>query len=72
MSLQLERGSELAQHERVIGALTDRTGVPVAEVRALYADEFARLARGARIRSYLGVRATANVLAMLRRRRDRV
>jgi hypothetical protein len=70
MSFRLEPGNEVAQHERVIGALTDLTGAPVAEVRALYADEFARLARGATIRSYLAVRAKSNVLAILRARRD--
>lgn len=72
MSFNAPDANDAAQHERVIGALTDRTGVPAAEVRALYAGEFARLARGATVRSYLVLRATSNVLAMLRARRDRV
>jgi hypothetical protein len=63
--------SESAQQERVIGTLTDRTGVPLAEVRALYDGEFARLARGATVRKYLTLRATSNVLAMLRGRHRR-
>lgn len=71
MSFNAPDANEPAQHERVIGALTDRTGVPLAEVRALYAGEFARLARGATVRSYLALRARSNVLAMLRERRDR-
>jgi hypothetical protein len=63
--------NDVAQQEHVIGALTDRTGVPLAEVRALYAGEYARLARDATVRSYLALRTTSNVLAMLRARRDR-
>jgi hypothetical protein len=71
LSCNAADANESAQHERAIGALTDRTGVPLAEVRALYAGEFARLARGATVRKYLTLRATSNVLAMLRGRRAR-
>lgn len=70
MHFNLTEANEAAQHERGIGALTARTGIPPAEVRALYAQEFARLARGATVRSYLALRTTSNVLAMLRRRRN--
>lgn len=71
LSFDAPDANDLAKHEQVIGALTDRTGVPLAEVRALYAGELARLARGATVRSYLALRTTSNVLAMLRGRRDR-
>ena len=71
MSLHFERGDEVARHERAVSALTDRTGVPLAEVRALFAGEFARLARGATVRSYLAIRTASNVLAMLRGKRER-
>jgi hypothetical protein len=48
--------------------LIDRFRVAPAKARALYAQEFARLARGATVRSYLALRTTSNVLAILRRR----
>jgi hypothetical protein len=70
VQLNLSDANEVTQHERGIGALNARTGIPLAEVRALYAQEFARLARGATVRSYLALRTTSNVLAMLRRRRN--
>jgi len=70
MGSSFERGDEVARHERSVNALADRTGVPLVEVRALFADEFARLARGATVRSYLALRTASNVLAMLRGRRD--
>jgi hypothetical protein len=57
---------EAAQHERAITALTERTGVPRAEVGALFVKEFGRLARGATVRSYLVTRTVSNVLAALR------
>jgi hypothetical protein len=63
--------NESLQREHVIASPTSRTGVPRAEVRALYADEFARLAQDATVRNYLSLRATSNVLAMLRGRRAR-
>jgi len=72
LSSNAPNANEVAQHEQVIGTLTARTGVPLAEVRALYAGEFARLARDATVRSYLALRATSNVLAMLRGRSDRM
>lgn len=71
MISQFENCREAVRHERAISALTHRTGVPVAEVRALFAEEFARLARGATVRSYLITRTASNVLAALREKRRR-
>lgn len=67
MSSLLERGQESVRNERVIGALRDRTGFPLAVVRGLFAREFARLERDAKVRSYLSVLTASNVRAMLRR-----
>ena len=64
-----DNGKEAARHERAVSALTQRTGVPHAEVRALFAEEFARLARDATVRKYLVTRTTSNVLGALRERR---
>ena len=66
MSSDSEHRDEATRHERAVSALTERTGAPVAEVRALFAAEVARLTRGATVRSYLVTRATSNVLATLR------
>lgn len=66
MISHFENCKEAAGHERAISTLTQRTGVPLAEVRALFAKEFARLARGATVRSYLVTRTASNVLAALR------
>jgi hypothetical protein len=63
----LERGKEAVRHERAISSLRDRTGAPLAEVRSLFTKEFSRLELGAKVRSYLAVLTTSNVLAMLRR-----
>ena len=57
------------QDERVIRSLCDRTGASRADVGALFSHELARLALGARVRSYLRLLAAANVHATLRRRR---
>lgn len=48
---------------RALGALTQHTGVSRAEGRVLFTEEFARLARGATVRSCLIMRAASNVLA---------
>jgi len=71
MRLRFGHEAEAARHESAIRALTHRTGVPLGEVRALFGIEFARLARGATVRSYLITRAASNVLADLRRKRRR-
>jgi hypothetical protein len=54
------------QDERAIGPLCDRPGASRADVRALFAREFARLAIGARVRSYLRLLAAANAYQVLR------
>jgi hypothetical protein len=69
MISQVENCKEAVRHERAISALMHRTGVPLAEVRALFAEEFARLARGATVRSYLITRTASNVLAALHAKR---
>ncbi len=69
MISHLENCKQAARHERAISALTQRTGAPLAEVRALFAEEFARLAQGAKVRSYLVTCTASNVLAALREKR---
>ena len=69
MISQFENCKEAVRHERAIATLTHRTGVPVAEVRALFAEEFARLARDATVRSYLITCTVSNVLAALRKKK---
>ena len=56
------------RHEREIRSLSDRSGAPVAQVRTLFSDEFARLKMGAKVGSYLGVLTASNVRGMLRRK----
>jgi hypothetical protein len=55
-------------HEREIRSLSDRSGAPPTEVRALFAAEFARLKIGAKVGSYLRVLTESNVRGMLRRK----
>jgi hypothetical protein len=69
MSPLSERGKEAARNEHVISLLRDRTGVPLAVVRSMFAQEFSRLELGAKVRSYLSVLTASNVRAMLRRKR---
>ncbi|MBW4052560.1 MAG: hypothetical protein HIU85_14075 [Proteobacteria bacterium] len=69
MISHFEKCKEAARHERAIGALTQRTGVSLAEARVLFDQEFARLARGATVHSYLVTRAASNVLTALRGKR---
>jgi len=52
--------------ERVISSLSGRTGMPPGEIRSLFSEEFARLQRGAKVRSYLLALTAANVRALLR------
>jgi hypothetical protein len=58
--------SEVFGDERAIHTLSGRAGVSMTEVRALFSQEFARLALGARIRSYLPALTASNVRARLR------
>jgi len=60
-------GGDAARSERAIRALTDASGALPEEVRDLFTVEFNRLERGAKIRSYLHVLATASVRTMLSR-----
>ena len=60
-----ERDNEAARHERAITSLSTRTGTSLAEVRALFTRELARLELRAKVRTYLSVLATSNVRAML-------
>lgn len=69
MVSHFENCNEAVRHERAISALTQRTGVPLAEVRALFAAEFARLERDATVRKYLVTCTASTVLAALREKR---
>jgi hypothetical protein len=60
--------SERERDESAISSLCDRTGAPRGDVRAMFAEEFARLALRATVRPYLRLLAAANVYAALRRR----
>jgi hypothetical protein len=55
-------------HDREIQLLSDRSGAPPTEVRALFVAEFARLKIGAKVGSYLAVLTQSNVRGMLRRK----
>jgi ribosomal protein L34E len=68
MSLLIEPDKETVRHERAVTSLCDRTGAPLAEVQSLFAQEFSRLERGAKVRSYLAVLTASHVRAMLRRK----
>lgn len=52
--------------ERAIRSLSDRTGASLAEIRALFSQELARLELDAKIRSYLPALTASNVRALLR------
>lgn len=68
MNSLFEPEKEAVRHERAISSLRNRSGAPLAEVRALFAQEFARLELGARVHSYLSILTTSKVRAMLRRK----
>jgi hypothetical protein len=68
MSSLLDPGKEAVRHERAMSSLHDRTGVPLAKVRSLFEQEFARLELGAKVRSYLAVLTASNVRGMLPRK----
>ena len=69
MNSLFEPDKEAVRHERAISSLRNRSGASLAEVRGLFAQEFARLELGARVRSYLSILTTSKVRAMLRRKR---
>lgn len=56
--------------ERAIHTLSGLSGVSMTEVRALFSQEFARLALSARVRSYLPALTASNVRAQLRSTAD--
>jgi len=66
VSLELDL-TESERHERAIRALIARSGVSPLEVRARFGRELARLQLNARVRSYLTLLTSANVLTALRR-----
>ncbi|MEJ0037719.1 MAG: hypothetical protein WDO68_16865 [Gammaproteobacteria bacterium] len=68
MSAELKRNQRGSGHEREIDALTSMTGFPEHEVRSLFEGEFARLASGATVGTFLTVRTVSNVLTILRGR----
>ena len=68
MSTPLEAGKETVRRERAVSSLSDRTGTPLAEVRSLFAQEFAALELGARVRAYLTVLTASRVRTKLRRK----
>jgi hypothetical protein len=55
-------------NEREIRFLSDKSGIPLAEVRTLFRHEARRLGMGAKVGSYLAVLTASNVRGMLRRR----
>jgi len=54
--------------EREIRVLSDRSGVPLAQVRRLFCDELRRLGKGAKVGSYLALLTSSSVRGMLRRK----
>jgi hypothetical protein len=71
MALTLQTAKDAARSERAIWSLSERVGVAPTRVRSLFADEFARLDRGAKVREYLHVLTASNVHSMLRRAASR-
>jgi hypothetical protein len=72
MSSFLERGTEVAQQERSIASLANRTEVSEGKIRGLFIREYARLELNATVRTYLQVLTTSNVRSMLRVTRDSI
>lgn len=57
---------EAARHERAISTIAEAGDASLEEIRGLFAEEFARLDKGAKIRKYLHALAVANVRAKVR------
>lgn len=55
--------TEAARHERAISAIAEGGNASLERIRGLYAEEFARLEKGAKVRTYLHALAVANVRA---------
>ena len=60
-----EDDGDVARSERAIQSLTDGSSASPKQIRDLFAVEFSRLERDAKVRKYLHVLATSNVRAML-------
>ena len=58
--------TETARHERAISTIAETGGTSVEKIRGLFAEEFARLEKGAKVRKYLHALAVANVRTKLR------
>jgi Protein of unknown function (DUF3562) len=59
--------NDVARRERAIQSLTEDADASPEKVRGLFAREFARLERGAKVRKYLHVLTASRVRAQLRR-----
>ncbi len=57
--------TEAARHERAISAIAEAGNASLEKIRGLYAEEFARLEKGAKVRTYLHALAVANVRAQV-------
>jgi len=67
MSSLIETENEdSARRERTIRSLTEGAGAPIEHVRRLFADEFCRLGKDAKVRRFLHALTRSNVRAMLR------
>ena len=60
------RSIEAARHERAISAIAEAGNASLEKIRRLFAEEFARLEKGAKVRTYLHALAVANVRAHVR------
>lgn len=58
--------SEAARHERAISCIAQAGNTSLEKIRGLFAEEFARLEKGATVRKYLHTLAAANVRAQVR------
>ena len=58
--------TQAARHERAISTLAETGNASLEKIRGLFAEEFARLEKGAKVRTYLHVLAVANVRARVR------
>lgn len=57
---------EAARHERAISTIAEAGNASMEKIRGLYAEEFSRLEKGAKVRTYLHALAVANVRAQVR------
>jgi hypothetical protein len=58
--------SDAARQERAISSIAKTGNASLEKIRGLFAEEFARLEKGATVRKYLHTLAAANVRANLR------